>query len=239
MLLRNDGAQAGVLVQWVAWFQFLRSLGELLHHLVFHRPLHEQAGPRRAHLALTVEDAVLRAADGALQIGIGEDDVRTLAAEFQRYPLHCFGSVAHDLLADFRRAGKGDLVHSRVLDQRCARRRAATRQHVERTGRESRLEHDLSHRQRREWCLARRLQNHRATGGQGRGEFPRGEVEGEIPGNDRADHPDRLAKRIREERPIHRQRLARDLVRPSAIVTQSFNTHRDVDLRLEQYLAVL
>jgi hypothetical protein len=55
----------------------------------------------------------------------------------------------------------------------------------------------------------------------------------------RPDHTDRLSQGVGEERTLHRQRIADDLVRPPRIVAQRVDRHPDLDLRLEQRFAVL
>ena len=47
----------------------------------------------------------LAALDGRVEIGVGKDDVRRLAAELQRHALEIAGGAAQDLAAD-RRASR-------------------------------------------------------------------------------------------------------------------------------------
>jgi hypothetical protein len=49
-------------------------------------------------------------------IGILEDDVGRLAAQFERQALARAGGGPADDLADFGRAGEGDLVDARMID---------------------------------------------------------------------------------------------------------------------------
>ncbi len=69
----------------------------------------------------------MRAVDGRVEVGVGEDDVRALAAQLEGDPLERVGGVPHDDLADLGRAGEGDLVDARVLDQRRRRRSRRSR----------------------------------------------------------------------------------------------------------------
>ena len=66
-------------------------------------------------MALVEEDAVDDALDGLVERGVLEDDVRGLAAEFQRQFLAGAGDLALDGLADLGGAGEGDLVDAGML----------------------------------------------------------------------------------------------------------------------------
>src|SRR5204863_3153739 len=72
-----------------------------------------------------------------------------------------------------------------------------------------------------------------------RGHLPRGQVEREVPRHDGADHPDRLPQRVGEEVAGDGERVARQLIRPARVIAHRLDRHRDVDLRLEQRLAVV
>ena len=53
-------------------------------NLLVDRPLHQDAAAGRADLALVDEDAEQRAVDRGLEVRVGEEDVRRLAAELER-----------------------------------------------------------------------------------------------------------------------------------------------------------
>src|SRR5436190_1042315 len=199
LALGHNGAEPRVLVERIAGRELPGPLRELLHDLIVHRLLHEQPRSRRADLALSIEDAVLGAAHRRREVGIGEDDVGALAAQLQRHPLHRRRGLAHDPLADFGRAREGDLVHERMAHQRGAGCGPLPRHHVERARRQARRDRDLPEQQGGERCLVRGLQDHRTPGREGGGDFPRGEVQGEVPRHDRAHHTHRLAQRVGEE----------------------------------------
>src|SRR5262249_59887241 len=80
----------------------------LLDHRVEKRPvdrtLHQDAAARGADFALVEEDAEQRALDRDAEIGVGEEDVRRLAAELERDLLQRAGGSAHDRLAHRRAA---------------------------------------------------------------------------------------------------------------------------------------
>ncbi len=70
----------------------------------------------------------------ASRVGVVEDDVGRLAAQFQRHALDGAGSGSSDLLACTGRAGEADHVDAGVLGDRCADHRAGARHEVEDTG---------------------------------------------------------------------------------------------------------
>ena len=203
------------------------------------RFLDQETRSGRAYLALTVEDSRLGAAHGGLQVGIGENDVGTLAAKLHRDALIRLGGHLHDLAAHFGRSRKRDLVDIWVTDERGTRCRPATRHDVERARRQPRLERNLREEQGGERCLRRGLEDDGAAGREGRGELPARDVEREVPRHNRPDDPDRLAQRVRKKWSFNRKRVANDLVCPPGVVTQGIDRHPDLDLRFEQRLAVL
>ena len=63
------------------------------------------------------------ALDGAVEVGVLEDDERRLAAELERQLLAAAGGRLADDPADFGRAGEGDLVDVGMVDERARRSR--------------------------------------------------------------------------------------------------------------------
>src|SRR5439155_22725132 len=84
-------------------------LDEQLREPVVGRPLDEDPRTGAAVLARVVEDRVRRGRSGALEIGVGEDHVRGLAAELEGDALDRGGRALHDALPDLGRAGEADL----------------------------------------------------------------------------------------------------------------------------------
>jgi hypothetical protein len=202
------------------------------------RLLEEQPGAGRAHLAFVVEDPGHGAADRGVHIGVGEHDVRRLAAQLEGQPLQRAGGLAHDRLADLGGTGEGDLVHARIVHQRHADLAAGAGDDVEDALRQPRLLAQLGELERGQRRLRGRLQHHGVAGGQRGGDLPRREQEGEVPGHDCADHADRLPQREREGVVPQRQRLAVDLAGPAAEVPEHLGRERDLDLAgIEQRLA--
>src|SRR5439155_23538683 len=58
------------------------------------------------------------ALDGGVEVGVGEDHVRGLAAELARDALQRLAAFPADVAPDGGRAGEGDLGDAGVLDQR-------------------------------------------------------------------------------------------------------------------------
>ena len=130
-------------------------LGELLDHRVVDLVLHEQPAAGAAALALVEVQPEHRAFERGIQVGVGEDDVRALAAELERDPLEGVGGARHDDPADLGRAGEGDLVDARVLDERRAGRLAIAGDDVDDARREAGLQGQLAQAQARSAGFAR------------------------------------------------------------------------------------
>ncbi len=90
------------------------------------------------------------------------------------------------LAAHLGGAGEGDLVHVRVLDERCAGA-AVARHDVEHAGRQPRLVRQLREAERRERRELRGLEHHRVSGRERRRDLPRQHQQREVPRDDLAD----------------------------------------------------
>src|SRR5690606_21933413 len=71
-------------------------------------------------------DAGVGAAEGVIDVRIGEDDVGRFAAEFERDALYVRGGGAGDCLAGLRRTGEGDHVELRGAGEFLADKRAVS-----------------------------------------------------------------------------------------------------------------
>ncbi len=240
LFFRDDRAQPGVLIEGIARRHLLGPLDQLLDERVVDARLDEQPRARGAHFPLPIEDSGGHASGRGLQIGVGEHDVGRFAAQLQGDGLERRRRLAHDRRAHLGRAGERDLVHVGVADQRAAGAGSEARHHVEDAGRESGLARQLGEAERGERGLLGGLQHHGVSAGEGRGQLPHGEQQWEVPGNDGADHAQRLAPRVVEQRTGRRDRLALNLVGPAGVVTQHGDGLVQIDLpRLEVRLAVL
>ncbi len=92
-----------------------------------------------------------------IHIGIGEHDVRALAAQFERDALQVrLRRRLHDQMADFGRTGEGDLVDVHVPRDRGAGGRAVARQHIDHAFREAGFHDQFADAQGGEAASARR-----------------------------------------------------------------------------------
>src|SRR6059058_3073432 len=83
LLLRRDRAETRFGIQRIARRHLLRTRGDLVDELVLDRFVDEKPRSGCADFAFAIEDARRRAADRGVEIGIGKDDVRRLAAELE------------------------------------------------------------------------------------------------------------------------------------------------------------
>ena len=78
---------------------------------------HEDAGLRRAHLAVVLQAGVEQLRDGGGEVGVVQHDARRLAAELEGAALHHLAAERTDLAARGGAPGERDLVHERVGDE--------------------------------------------------------------------------------------------------------------------------
>ena len=152
---------------------------------------HPRAGA--AHLPLVEQDADLHAFDGLLPGGIGEEDVGGLAAQLQGRGDQLLGRRFGDGVAHLGGAGEAQLAEARVLEHVVAG--AEPRPVMTLTtpgGRTSAMSLASSSRLRE--VVDDGLITTRVAGGQRRGDLPGSHQEREVPGDDLADHADRLAQ---------------------------------------------
>src|SRR6516162_7094675 len=95
-------------------------LGQPFGEGVVDAVLHQDAVGAHAGLAGIPVFRGDRTLDRHLYIGIVEDDERRVAAQFHRGLLDRAGALLHQQLADFGRAGEGQLAHRRVRGQLAA-----------------------------------------------------------------------------------------------------------------------
>ena len=99
---------------------------------------HEDPRARAAVLAGVAEHRQRRRRRGPLEVGVGEDDVRALAAQLERDALDRRRRAGRDRAPDLGRAGEGDLGHVGVLDEPLRRTRGPGRRRPRRRPRAAR-----------------------------------------------------------------------------------------------------
>ena len=191
--------------------------GDLLDHrldeLLVNGSLDEQARACGAHLALVGEGGEQRAVHRGLEVGVGEHDVRILAAQLKRDFLEVAGGRDRDLAAGQRAAGEGDLIDARAFGQLRARARAGAGHDVDHACREAGLVGETRENER---CQRRQLgglEDHGAACGERGGQLPCRHQEGIVPGDDLSANADWLAQDETQRVRRHRHRLAVDFGR--------------------------
>ncbi|MNV06652.1 hypothetical protein D3C71_970380 [compost metagenome] len=175
--------------------QLTHGNGKALEKFRINRTLDHDPVGRTAILARGLEFGRHRDFHRQLQISIGANNERRVAAQFQCNLFHVLGRCLQHQLTDTGRAGETHRAHAVVLHQGLHGHLRFAQYHVEHAGRETRFLGEL----REGECRVRRfmggLDHHGATGGQGGGGFAGDHRRREIPrGQQRADS-DRLLDR--------------------------------------------
>jgi len=137
----------------------------------------------RADLARVREDARRDPVDRVLQVGVGVDDRRVLAAEFEGDGREGRGRGLHHALAGGDAAGEGDRVDTVVARQRRARL-AGAGDDVDRCPRDPRLVTELREVERRQRGRRCRLRDDGVARDERRRHAASEEVPGEVPRDD-------------------------------------------------------
>ena len=135
-----------------------------------------------------------------LEVGVGEDDVRALAAQLERDALDRRRRARRDRAPDLGRAGEGDLGHVGVVDEPLAALAARAGDDLDDALGQPGLERELGEAQRGQRRQLGRLEHHRVAGRQRRAHLPRGDRQREVPRHDQPDHAERLAHGERRRR---------------------------------------
>ena len=166
-----------------------KPVGDLLDHVGALDP--------RAGLAGVGERAPDAAGDRVVEIGVGADDLRVLAAELENGPLHPPGAQLADLAPDLDRAGEEDL-RRRCLAQRLADRAAAVNRAHQPLG-QARVVEDALDPLAEQRGEAGRLEDHPVARHQRDRDLAERDRPRVVPGRDHADDPERL---VGEERAL-------------------------------------
>ena len=217
-----DGAHIGVLVEWITDSERPKSTLQLLDDFGKDGLLNEEPTSCATDMALVEPDALDDSFDRLIDGRVGEDDVRTLPAEFEGESFSGACGRCGDPLPDVGRTGEGDLVDVRVLNQQAAGI-ARSGHDVDHTRREFALLADLREAQCGQWRGLGWFEDHRVATSQSRGDLPGEHEEWEIP----RDHLGADPQRLRFGRPGKR---VLELVTPSGMVEEVLGDERDVHI---------
>src|SRR5205085_1849610 len=190
----DDGTNGGALGAGITGLGLVRDApgdgGDFLHL----RQWHDHARRRVAGLAGIVEHVHDAAGDRLGQVGIVEDDVRRLAAEFLADALYGGGCALGHVDAGAGRAGERDHVDVGMLGHGGADFGAEAVDQVEHALRHAGLMQDFREDQCRGWRKFRGLEDHGAAGGKRWRDLAGDLVQGPVPRRDHADDADRFAQ---------------------------------------------
>ena len=207
-------------------------LCEARDEVVVRARLDEDPRPRLAALPGGVVDRPDRARDRVVEVRVGEDEVRALAAQLERDALDRLRAEPHDLAAGPRRSREGDLVDTGMTDEVGACRGAVGGDDVQDARREPDLGRELRDPQRAERRLRVRLQHDGAPGREGGRQLPRRHRQRVVPRDDLSGDADRLLQGVEEERAPERARAAGD--RRDRGPVEAEDLGRLVDLELDR-----
>ena len=202
----------------------LRAGAEIGHHRAFD----EDAGAVGADFARRIEIAEHRARDGIVEIGIGEDDQRAFAAEFQRHRFERRGGVGHDFAAGADFAGERDLGDARVAGEQAAGVGEALH-HLEQALGAARLQVDFFQLDRGERGEFGGFEDHRIATGERGGAFPAGDLEGVIPGADAGGDAQGFAPGVAEGGGAEVDMFAREGGRDAGEIFDGVGARGDID----------
>ncbi len=171
-----------------------------------------------------------------LEVGVGEHDVRALAAQLERDALDRRRRARRDRAPDLGRAGEGDLGHVGVVDEALAALAARPGDDLDHALGQAGLERELGEAQGGERRQLGRLEHHRVAGRQRRAHLPRGDGQREVPRHDEPDHAERLAHG--EPQPArHRDGVAQQALGRRGVVAEGVGHHPHLAARVADRLA--
>nr|ART40488.1 K624 [uncultured bacterium] len=230
VLARDQRAQRGGRIGRIAHLhRAADALDQLVQKRLVQRALHVDARTAQAHLALIGEGRAHGRFDTGVEVCVGKDQVRVLAAQLEGQLLQAAGRRAHDDLPGGGLAGEGDAVHVRVFGQgRAGRIAAKAVHHVQHARRQDVLGH-VRQQRRGGRCFFRRLDDDGVAAGQRRGDLPGGQQQREVPRRDDADHAQRPAQGV-IQRPFHLPALGGDVLEVLGELDEVGTAARDVDV---------
>jgi hypothetical protein len=176
--------------------------------------------------------------DGGLEVGIGEDDVRALAAELQGDLLDVFRCAAHECAPRLDPAGERDQVDQRRVGQRLSDPLALAEDQVHDPTRGTGLLEQSGQMDRRQRGQMRGLHHCSAARRECGGDLPGQLQQRVVPRPDQPAHPDGLVHDATQGRGDARLHEApRLLVRQVGVIPEDTDHVRDIEAALAQSLA--
>ena len=182
---------------------------------VVDRVLDDRPAAGRADLAGVDEGRGQRVVDGRLEVGVGEDDVRALAAELEGDPLDVDRRAAEQRPAGVEPAGQRDEVDVGAVGQRLPDARPGPRTRLTTPPGSPGLLEQPGQVDRAQRRVVGRLHHRRVAGGQRRGDLPAHLEERVVPRPDQRAHADRFV-----DDPAQRVRVVRVDQAPGLLVGQ-------------------
>jgi hypothetical protein len=129
------------------------------------------------------------------RVGVGEDQERRVAPQFEGDPLQLVGGPPCDLLADLGGAGEADFSHQRVAEELVRHGHRVARGHqVDDARRKTRGLQDAERLDRAQGGPLRGLEHHGAAGRRGGRDLAGQHGDRVVPRSDGRGHADRLAQ---------------------------------------------
>src|SRR5439155_1522100 len=232
LLAADDRAHVVCLIERIADLHLRKFPGQRLEERIEDALVDEEARAGGAGLALPREAHRGDDAVGGTLVGrVGEEDLRTLAAELKRNRNDAVRREAEDRLPRFGVSSEGDLADQGVLRKRRPDLLAGAGDHVQYAVRQVRLA-DACQLQYGERGVCRRLQHDGVSGAERGRHLPRRDQDRHVPGDDRRDDAVRLASRIREHLLSERNGLALQLAAEAAEVAEDVSDELRLRTRL-------
>src|SRR6185369_5809892 len=134
----DQGAHGGTRFERVADHDLRSAVDQAVDEFVVDLAGDEDPAAGSAHLPLVGEDPDRDAIGGGVEVGVGEDDLRALAAEFESDGTEAVGRRRRHDAPGLGAASERNLVDSRVLDKQVAGGDTATGKDAEGAGRQAR-----------------------------------------------------------------------------------------------------
>ncbi len=215
------------------------AFGDRIDHLLEDAALDQEAAARRAGLAAVLDDRIDEGRQGALQIGIVEDDLGRFAAEFEGDAHMVLGRCRLDGRAGLRAAGEGEEIDAGMGGERCAGRAAEARHDVERAIRKADLAGERGDAQDRQRGVLGRFHHGGVAGGERRADRAAEDLHRVVPGHDMPGHPVRDPLDADEVGVEIGDHVAVQLVGGTAVEFEVTGKRDGIGPRLAQRLAVV